>query len=295
MKPTILRILPGVALLAVWFSLTAGGCPSSADSRIEAAQFALDRCNPADSTTATSCQEALDNATAILTDDPGNVQAALLASSANMGLAGIDFLQFAAELVEVQSSAEADFKEFRDLVTEVEADNARTIDLTYLRSSVAVLETAMADKAADSDLNERAFFQLGAIQSIETFVLPVKLITFDPNGEVNPDEITDDTAETLKENFLNGDDNIQAGGTTDADTLEGMREGHCRCELADPLGANYGGACIRDLMRCELSDTGTEDTEQDYDGDGTLAGDRENDCDALINPPGVDTCKGQDT
>lgn len=281
-------------LLVTGFFGTGGGCPSGTQSDIEAARFALDRCNPADSDTAADCQEAVDLAEGVLADDPNNVDAGMLAASGRLGLAGIDFLQFASELLEAQNDDTADFKQFRDLVDKVETDNARTIDLDQLRSSVTVLAAALTGLSADSDLNSRAFFQLGIHQTIETFVLPTKLVVFDAGGEVDPSSIDDDVAEILRANFIDGDDNLLASDTDDPETLDAMREGYCLCVENAPGG--YSAACVRDLMVCELSDTGTEDTEQDYDGDGVLVGDRTNDCDALTDANAdVETCKDENT
>lgn len=282
------------ALVTMGGFFTGGGCPSSVTSDIEAAQFALDQCDPTDAGTASFCQDAVDRAEAILAGDPDNVEAALLASSGHLGLSGVDFLQFTAKLVEVQNNAEGNFKEFRTLITDVEAANSRTIDLTELAEAISILDAGLAGEAADTDLNERAFFQLGAIQSIDTFTRPVKLITFEADGDVNPDEINDDVAEQLRKNFLDTDNNLTSAGVTDEETLSAAREGYCLCVENSPTG--YGAKCVRDLMRCELSDTGTEDTEQDYDGDAVTVGDRTGDCDALTETnAAVETCKDNNT
>lgn len=300
-----------VLVLVSFTALLLGGCPSSTDSALEAAKFALDHCNPADSATSTSCQEAVDQATSILTGDPTNVEAAILASSGYLGLAGIDFLQFAAKLVDVQSNSNADFKEFQDLVNDVESTNARTIDTDQLKSAVDVLVTALAGKTGDTGLNKQGLFQLGATQTLDNFVVPAKLVTIDANGDADPDSITSDVAERLRQNFLTSDDNISASGTDDADTLHAIREGFCLCD--DSL-FGYSAACLRDLMRCELSDTDPDGTEQDYNNDGTCgtggvagtavgggtcaaAGGGSTDCDSLTDSStsAVQSCKDSNT
>lgn len=291
------------------------GCPSTTETNLENARFALDRCNPSDSTTDSYCEQAVNDAQAVLTADPTNVEAAILVSSGYLGWAGVDFLRFASELLDVQSSSnsEADFQEFRTLVRNVETastdtPNPRTISLPRLRSAVSVLETTMAGLTItiDDDLRDSALFQLGAIQTLENFVLPIKLITIDlTDDHIDPSEIGDTEAAVFKQNAANSDNNLQSSGTDDESTLKATREGDCRCRLADPRGTNYGAPCLRDLMRCELSTTETENTEQDYDGDGVCgetgvttcatAGGRTGDCNALINPPGVESCKSSGT
>ena len=270
------------------------GCPSSLDSQLDTARFALDHCNPSDSTTNASCQQAVDEANAALVADPGNVEAAILSSSGYLGLAGIDFLQFASKLVDVENNASTEFKQFQTLVSTVESTNSRSIDISPLLNASSVLSTTLAGKSADSDLNKRAFFQLGAIQSIDVFVRPVKLLSYDASNHIDLNQIDDAAADLLKQQFIDSDDNLSSGGTTDDKTLKASREGYCRCKLQTRLGG-YTAACVRDLLRCELSNTETEDTEQDYDGDGTVVGDRVHDCDALINPPGKETCKDQNS
>ncbi len=285
-----LRFPAGIIVLA--FFLSGGGCPSDTSSGIERARFAIDKCDPSDTNANSFCQTAIDEAEAILLLEPNNVEAAMLASSGYLGLAGIDFLQFAGKLIEAQNTTDADFKEFRNLVTDVESTNNRTVDLDRLRTSITTLETAINGLPTTTDLNKRAYFQLGTVQAMETFIVPVKLITIAADNTIDPSNITDETATILEQNFINGDDNLLASGTDDAETLSAMREGYCRCQKSR---FGYGAACIRDLMACELSTTDTEDTEQDYDADGVVAGDREDDCESLVNPPGVADCKSKNT
>ncbi len=310
MRKLKLILLGGLA------GVTIGSCGGLA-SLLDQARFHLDQCNPSDTTTAASCQSAVNAALEALgidastldgqaNDDTAStsqetieagiaalaavgdteIEAAALASSGFLGLAGVDFLQFTEQLTDAQSTDTEDLQEFQDLIDEVETENGEEIDTDQLRLAVAILDGILEGITADDDLRESAFFQLGSTQSLEGFILPLKLVTV-TDGEVDASEISDDEAEIIKQNFQNGDDNVSSAGTDDADTLSAMREGDCRCTLAD--GADYGGPCIRDLMVCNLGDTG--DTEQDYDGDGVTAGDRTEDCDGLNNPPGVETCK----
>lgn len=296
-------------LLSLLVITTTISCSSKANRYLDDARFALDHCDPSAASTTDSCQTAVDKANLVLADDPTNVDAAILASSGYMGLAGLDFLQFASELSDVQDNPEADLKQFQQLIDTVETENNRSIDTSYIRSAASVLETALVDLAGDTDLNKRAFFQLGVTQTIENYVIPSKIVSFTDVGQADPTAVTDAIAETLRQNFLDSDNNITAGGTTDTQTLSAMREGYCRCTLSD---FGYNSACVRDLMRCELSDTDPSGVEQDYDGNGTcgtstLSGIKSNgtactshgggtaDCEALRNPTGIETCKTEDT
>lgn len=285
------------------------GCPTTAETNIEQAQFALDHCNPSSATADASCQQAVDDATAVLTTDPGNVEAAILASSGYLGLAGVDFLQFAAKLVALQSGSTNDFKQFQTLVSSVESTNSRTIDLTQLQSSKTVLVTAMAGKSSGTPLNDRGFFQLGVIQAIDGFVRPIKTITTDSSGNIDASKIDDTTADILRQNYINSDSNLSTSGTTDTSTLKATREGYCRCKLSL---FGYGAACVRDLVKCELQSAIPVGTEQDYNDDGTCgttgalgkrasgatcgtAGGGSDDCASLRSPSGLDACKASNT
>jgi|GEM_PF-6607264 len=285
------------------------GCPTTAETNIEQAQFALDHCNPASSTADTACQQAVDDANAVLATDPTNVEAGILASSGYLGLAGVDFLQFAAKLVALQSGSTNDFKQVQTLVSDVESTNSRTIDLVQLQSSKTVLVTAMAGQSSGTPLNDRGFFQLGIIQAIDGFVRPIKSISTDSSGNIDASNITDATADILKQNYINSDSNLSTSGTTDDKTLKATREGYCRCKLSL---FGYGAACVRDLVKCELQSSTPTGTEQDYNNDGTCgtaaspgkkasgatcgtAGGGTDDCAALRSPSGLVACKASNT
>ncbi|MBI2068465.1 MAG: hypothetical protein HYW02_02585 [Deltaproteobacteria bacterium] len=281
----------GVLLLLPLLIILSCTIPSD-EADLEEARFDADRCNPSDSATTAFCQNVIDKTRAVLAADPTNIEAGELCASAYMGLSGIDILQFIEKLVEVQNETEADFKSFRTLVDKVEAANKREINLDELRNGITCLANVVANKLGVTDLEQAGLFLLGTLRSIETFVRPVKLISFETDGTINADEIDDDDAAILEDNFINADNEISAGGTTDATTLSAMREGYCRCTKSR---FGYSAACIRDMMRCEVSTKDNEDTEQDYDADGVTTGDRDDDCDALVNPPGVAACKDTNT
>lgn len=321
MKRSVSFLLP-----VFFFFLLLTGCPpSDTESGIEAARFKLDGCNPSKSATVTICQEALDLLTPILASEPTNLEAAVLASSARLGLAGVDFLKFAEKLVGLRDSTTGDFQQFADLIGSVEKDRGEELNTDRLRDAVTVLSTALAGLSGDTDIKKRALFQLGATQAVETFVLPVKLTTaLSTTGtgtrtydSSKIDKVTPAVADTLKENFLKGDDNLTGGGTSDSKTLDAQRKAYCLCTHST---FGYSDFCVRDLMRCQLSGgTTPTGTEQDYDGDikcgdggkvgfankahttnCATAGDYTEDCDALVKPTGtiktnVDNCVKENT
>lgn len=271
-----------IGALAILVCLSTVSCADKIDSLIEQAKFALDRCNPAVAETLANCTTAVEKADEIQTIEPANLDAAILESSGRLGLAGFDFLQLAARLADLQNVAEEDFAEFRSLVTDVEAENGREIDLSELAAAVTPLVDALTGVTAD-EANERAFFQLGIIQAIDAFIRPVKVAGEDA---VDVADIDATAAATISDDFVSADDNLVTSGTTEDDILRPVRENFCRCSLNGGLTA----ACLRDLMRCELSDTATP--EQDYNGDAAT---NRTDCLTLLEPGGLSDCGGTDT
>lgn len=315
------------SLLVIFIALSLGlvSCVNSVKDALETAKFFLDNCDPTDANTASSCTSAINEANTIL-DDAGiantnvrKIEAAILASSGYLGLAGLDFLQFSAEAADIDADAKDAYVEFRNLVNEVEAANNRAIDLAQLQLAKGPLTTVLgigtAAEQTGNDDNAAAFFQLGMIFNIDGFVRPSKLaqadidagniLTMPGLGGGGGDETEADRAE---QDFLIGDNALvssAAGETlTDEmnDILRPMRENYCRCSLQAPLGgtAGYDAACLRDLQRCEL---GVDDpdnppagdtigVEQDYDSDG----DTDNaDCNTLLTPGGLDNCAENNT
>lgn len=314
-------VLLGGTFLSLTF-LTLTGCPSATDTHLENARFALDKCNPSDpGGTQASCQKAVDEAGLVLAGDTTNTEAAILSSSGHLGLAGVDFLQFVSEIIKTQDNPDADISSLKTVIDNVESDNKQEISETELGLAKTVLETATAGlTAATADnVQKRGLFQLGLVQNAQTYIVLVKrvgaLTALAGNQELSSTDlenaIDDDLANELKNNFINSDNNLTASGTgSDDETAQAVRQGYCRCIKTD---FGYGSPCLRDLSRCQLSETKTENTEQDYDNDGTCgetatlagtkrkdgsacttAGDRTDDCKLLLNPPGVEACKESD-
>ena len=271
-------------------------------SLIESARFELDRCNPTKAATLSHCTAALQKATQIQVTDPNNPEAALIASSANLGLAHFDLLTFAANLAELADSNIDDFERFRTFISDYEADlgidtdfTDPTIQITEFQDAIAAFDTVSftglatdANGILEDKLFRRVAFQRGIMQALETFILPVKISA---GGVTNVDNITNSIFTSIQDSMLNADNSLILGGTTaeeSSDILRPLRENYCRCSL------QTGGltiTCLKDLMRCELYD-GTN-IEQDYDGN--LVVDATTDCAALLNPSGIDSCGADDT
>ncbi len=286
--PSFQRELKGFKLcfLTVTLSLMASCGGTQAD--IEAARFLLDQCNATIEATLPNCTAASVKLTAVLAADPTNQEAATLLSSAQLGLAGLDFLSIAQTLTE---NTDDTYAQFRTLATDIETDIGREIDIDAFEEALPPLITALTDVTATED-NENVFFQLGILQAVDAFLRPVKIAGTDA-ADITATTF-DDIIVDLRTNFVNADNNLVDGGVTDNDILEPVRENFCRCSLNGGLTA----ACLRDLMRCELNpdlEDGDADNigiEQDYNEDATTT---DADCETLLAPAGLSTCSATDT
>ena len=297
------RALLLMILASGWFPL---GC-NGVNSLIEQARFALDRCNPTLETSLTNCQAAVDDADEVQTTDPTNLEAASVEASGYLGLARLDFLTFAADLSDLGNNAEGDFAEFRTFVSDYETDlntdqetTGLAIDLDNLQAAKDSFGDLLEDVEVGDDgiaIDEtarQASFQLGVIQALDAFIRPVKIA-----GEAAADvaDIDDTVTAAVLADFLDADNNLVVGGTTEEesdDLLRPVRENYCRCSLNGGLTTN----CLQDLMRCELNPDAADETgdnggvEQDYNGDGDA---NDADCATLLSPDGLDACGGTDT
>lgn len=296
-------VLLVVPLFSVF--LLNSSCAKRQDALREDAKFLLDRCNPTQESSLPNCTAAVTKANELQQIDPGDLDAAMLEASAELGLARFDFLSFLSDLSELQDSGADDFGRFRGFILDYEQALNTNQSLTGLEIVLAEMATAVdvfdglfddaafdADGVATDETTRRAFFQLGLIQALDAFIRPVKLAS---GGVANVANITDAQATRIQADFINADNNILRGGGDESeidDVLRPIRENYCRCSLQTPLGgqAGFNLTCLRDLMRCELYDG--NGIEQDYNDNGDVA---VGDCDTLLDPPGLEACGGTNT
>lgn len=305
----MLRVLPVLGGLVVLPLLTS--CPDQIDNLTESAKFLLDQCNPntSDATVLAKCTDAATASTDLITADPTGVDGPIFNSSAHLGLAGIDFLQVTAELADLNTSGTTgtdDFAEFRALITTIESDNGRAIDLAELDLAKTALTTLLATAPTADDDTKRAYFQLGLVQVIDGFIRPTKLAgasaanLVGAGGAVVTTGISTANAALIDAAFVAADNNLVTAGTSDADFLDPIRQNFCFCKaqaavLTDDTttGLTMSPSCIRDLMRCELISgiTTTTALENNYDG---AAGTDGSDCATLLSTAAAafTTCTG---
>lgn len=261
------RILRGLAPLLLMVFVFPAGCNVTA-SLIETARFLMDQCDPAEAPSADesdACSQAAAKTEIVLDDDATNLEAATLNSSAHLGLAGLEFLDIAEQLTDLQESDNSgnDFSQFQDLVATIEETRAINLDELTLAQERLLIALTGVDAAPS---NESDFFQLGLLQAVDAFIRPAKLAG---DNAANADTaITEAVTIIVEANFIAADNNLVLGGTTDTDVLGPIRNNYCFCKINAGGFGGFDTTCLRDLMKCELAGAAATPS-QDYDASGT--------------------------
>ena len=99
------------------------GCGGT-NKTLEEATFLLDQCNATVEASLTSNRTpALNAATSVLTEDPNNAQAALISSSASVGLARLSILDFLSDLSTLGDSNSGAYSQFRTFISTFESES----------------------------------------------------------------------------------------------------------------------------------------------------------------------------
>jgi hypothetical protein len=261
-------------LLTLFFVASAFvNCASDFQSSLESARFNLDKGN---------YTAAINSATAALQASPGNVEASRLLANAYFGRSGLDFLDLAAGLTDLQNSDTPNFQAIADTLPE-------SVDMDDLRSAITTLETldGIDDATITDDALADAGFDLAIMQMVESFAVGVfesdYFSTLDVTG------ILDADAEIVQDDLLLFDNRLIASGiAADEDFIEEVRQTYC---VLEPLSVGDGFTTTeyRAFVGCQLSDDPTT-----FDTTAIDAGIAN--CDA-VNPttPAVETCSATDT
>lgn len=287
-------------------ALTSGimpmGCGGT-NKTLEEAVFHLDQCNATvEASLTSSCTPALNAATSVLTSDPTNTQAALISSSASVGLARLSILDFLSDLSTLGDANSGAYSQFRTFISTFEDESLggdHELDIDALQDAKDVLDTLLDGVTVDVDSNgvatdpllKRASFQLGVIQALDAYIRPVKIAS---GGQSNVANLTGAEATRALQDYIDADNNLIRGGlsgTRAEDILTPLRENYCRCSLQD---SGFVASCLRDLMLCQLylSDSNLVTPENDYNGNATT---NSTDCATLLSPSGLTSCSDDDT
>lgn len=226
--------------LAVVSALGLGACASSLLGNLEEARFCLDDEDFA-------C--AIEAATAALDADNTDVEAARILASAYFGRSGMDFLEIAGGMLDLQDSADANFAAIADVLP----DDA---DLADLRLAIETLEAITGVDGADVSDDEQladAVFDLSIMQMVEHFAIGVfnsgfKADAFDVSG------ISSDDAEVVLDDLIDFDNRMIASGVeSDTSFISEVRQTFC---ILEPLSAGDGFTVTeyRALVGCQLEE-----------------------------------------
>ncbi|MBI4126588.1 MAG: hypothetical protein HY465_03760 [Deltaproteobacteria bacterium] len=234
------------SVIVVVITAILAACAPSGDADIEAARFALD---------SGDYSTAITKATAALTADTTDVDAAMVLSSAYAGRAGVRLLSVTADISDT-GNTENEFEAIHDaLIANVAVD-----ELPDLRAAITTLTTTLtAEPAATDDLYEDFNFQLGSLQAIEIFAAPS--ITAQPSDDESDIDSTriDETSDTetdkveILADFIDVDNRlIAAGMTADDDLVDILRKNYCVLhDLSAGDGIDLG--VLRDQIECQLA------------------------------------------
>ena len=222
-----------------------GACANSAETALEKAQFALDKCS---TTSTAACDSAIAEAAKITSTHPEYIDALLIKSSAEATKGGFNILALISELTDSDGSNEKFKSMHAAVVAQIGAEG-----LDDIRDSINTLDDWTSNvPAARTDY----FFQLGTLQEIEAFSRPSLLAQPVEDGPVNVDDITEDDLPFIIADFQNADNNIILGGISEGETgyelVTLVRKNYCTMHnvSSDPDGFTLEE--LRDMISCQL-------------------------------------------
>lgn len=224
--------------LLILIGLTAS-CASDRIDSLESARFALD---------AGDFGTAIEKATDALADDPDNVEAARILSSAYFGRSGIDFLDLAEVILDLDTSSDDNF---RTVGNALPSDG----DLDDLRLAITTIEAL--DGVDDADIADEeladAVFDISMMQMVEHYAIGVYQSGFHTSLDVT--DITDAGADIVVDDLIAFDSRaVGSGVASDKDFLSAVRQTFC---ILEPISAGEGftTAEYQALVGCQLSDS----------------------------------------
>lgn len=244
-------------------------CASTENSNFEEAKFSLD---------AGDYDAAITAGLAALAEDPENVLAARVVASAYLARSGIDYLDLAEGITDLQNSTVSNLQQIGALLP-------ATATMADVRSAIEILETLTGidgDTITDADLQDAAF-DLGLIMTIEHFAIG----WYSSSGGDDVTSITGDDKGSVQADLVSFDNRLVAAGLDSGeDFLSEIRQTFC---ILEPISTDSGftTAEYQDFVACQLADDASTVTTT------TVAN-----CDA-INPDSqsdaVEACYEEDT
>lgn len=214
-------------------------CATALRANLEDARFALDSGDFA---------TAVAKAQAAVAADPTNIEAARILGSAFFGLSGLDFLDLAEGLVDLQNNPQTNFQQIAAILP-------TTADLDDLRSAIKALEALSGINAAtisDEELQDAAFDD-GIMMIVEHFARGVFGSNF-LSGTLDVTGITDADREIVLQDLLDFDNRLIASGVDPNESfIQEVRQTFC---ILEPLSSEPGFTTgeYQAFVGCQLSD-----------------------------------------
>lgn len=272
LKLTLIGLLPLVM-----------ACASTADANLEDARFALDAGN---------YSLAIEKAAIAVANDSTSVEARRILASAYLGRSGIDFLDLAQEIIDLDS---ATVTSFRQIASSLPA----TADLDDLRSAITTLQgvTGITGSTLVGDELKDAAFDLGVMQVIEHFAIGIYGSDYFNTLDVSLVDATDKA--NTQSDLINFDNRLIASGVDASEAyIQDVRHMYC---VLEPITSGDGFTLpeYRAYLACQLSEDPTSVNTValvgDQDGDSTNDIADCSDIDPDSQSSSVQACYTQDT
>ena len=185
-----------------------GACASDRADNLESARFALDR---------EDYDTAIEKAIDALADDADSVEAARILSSAYFGRSGIDFLDLAGVVLDLDATSDDNF---RTVGNALPSDG----DLSDLRLAITTIEAL--DGVNDAEITDEeladAVFDLSMMQMVEHYAIGVYESGFHTTLDVT--DVTDTGSSTALDDLVAFDSRaVGSGVSADEEFLSAVR------------------------------------------------------------------------
>lgn len=220
---------------AVGLCLLSLQCASNVDGALEKARFALDKGH---------LGTAINEATVALNNDPTNAEAARILASAYFARSGLDFLDLAEGIIDLDNSS----TKLRQIAGVLPA----TADMSDVRRAINVL-TSLTSVSSANLTNEvaDAAFDLGLMETIEQFALGVYGSNF--KTTFDPSLITAEQASQVSGDLLAFDNHLINSGVQSTETyISDVRQTWC---ILEPLstGTGFTTSEYQAFVGCQLT------------------------------------------
>lgn len=221
---------------AVFLCLLFVSCASSETSSYEEAKFSLD---------AADYDAAITAGLEALAENPDNVLAARVVASAYLGRSGIDYLDLAEGITDLQNGTVTNLQQIGAVLP-------ATATMADVRSAIETLEglTGIGETTITNEDLQDAAFDLGLLMVIEQFAIG----WYNSNEGADTSGISDDNAADVQADLVSFDNRlVSAGMDSGEDFIAEVRQTFC---ILEPISAGSGftTAEYQDFVACELAD-----------------------------------------